>query len=424
MQSTLKFKGWPLLPIILLVFILQLAMPARIWTMLFIGFGLMFLVAYLWARSLQRDFTLLRERRYGMAQVGDRLEERFTIATKGLFPALWVEFTDHSTMPDYNASQVTGLGTHMQTRWHTEVICTRRGVYQLGPMDVDMGDPFGLFAVRQHYPNTIDFTVAPSIAPLPEIHIASRGHVGEGSPRPYSLAPTEPTATVRAYSPADSLNRVHWPTTARRDSLYVRGLQEPTSGDWWLVLDVDEQSQRGVDQASTLETGVLIAASLADRGLRENQAVGLLAHGQEAIWLPPKLTPLQRWRILTMLARIEAGPLSLDHLLARSNQLIKQNTSLIVITPSTATAWLDSLMLLKRQGVVPTIILIYTDETQRGMRAIYHTLALQSIKAYLIAQSSVVPPTPETLAGRWEWRVLGTGRAVPVHKPEGDWEEL
>jgi len=424
MQTTIKFKGWPLLLATLLVLILQLITPAQIWTMLLVGMSLLQVIAYAWATNLQMDFRLRRERRYAMAQVGDRIEERFTISKMGLFPALWVEIIDHSTMPGYTVSQVTGLGTHSSIRWQTENICTQRGVFRLGPTEVNLGDPFGLFAVQQFYPNSVEFTVAPPIIPLPDFTIANRGHVGEGDPRPFSLAPTEPTASVRAYNPADSLNRVHWPTTARRESLYVRSLQEITSGDWWVILDMDEKVQHGTGQDSTLEKGVLMAASLADRGLREHQTVGLLAHGQEAVWLPPKAIELQRWQILKALAKIEAGTLSLSQLLTRSSQLIKQNTSLIVITPSTDPQWLSPLLMLKRQGVVPTVVLIYTNETRPALESIHYTLAMETIQAHLVDQVALVPPTGDELAGRWEWRTLGTGKVVITHKPQGDWERL
>ena len=424
MKTTFKFKGWPVLLTTLFVLILQFTSPAQIWTMLLIGLGLLQVIAYTWAKSLQTDFRLKRERRYGMAQVGDRVEERFTISKEGIFPALWVEIIDHSTMPNYTASQVTGLGVHSSIRWQTENICTQRGVFRLGPTEVNLGDPFGLFSVQHWDPHSVDFTVAPPIVTLPEFRIASRGHVGEGTPRLFSLAPTEPTASVRTYLPTDSLNRVHWPTTARRDSLYVRTLQETTSGDWWIVLDMDIQVHQGKELDSTLEKGILVAASLADRGLREQQAVGFLAHGQETVWLPPRSIELQEWQILRALAKIEGGQLSLDQLLIRSNQLIKQNTSLIIITPATNSDWLDPLLMFRRNGVVPTVILLYTAETRPTIEALHYALALENITAYPVDAGSIIPPTPEELAGRWEWRTLSTGRVVTMHRPLGEWETL
>jgi hypothetical protein len=114
----------------------------------------------------------------------------------------------------------------------------------------------------------------------------------------------------------------------------------------------------------------------------------------------------------------------LGHLLTRSHALIKQNTSLIVITPSLDSQWLDPLLMFKRQGVAPTIFLIYTDETRAGMQGLQQALILESVRSYLIEQASLTPPTAEELAGRWEDRVLATGRVVVTHRPKGEWETL
>ncbi|MEM7348020.1 MAG: hypothetical protein AAF485_27620, partial [Chloroflexota bacterium] len=163
---------------------------------------------------------------------------------------------------------------------------------------------------------------------------------------------------------------------------------------------------------------------LADRGLQDKQAVGLLSHGQEAVWLPPKNIELQRWQILTALAKIQAGHLNLTQLLTRSVQLIKQNTSLIIITPSTDTAWLDPLLIIKRHGVVPTIFSIYTEETRTQAQAFQQVLVRDNIQTHLIDESAIVPPKREDVGGRWEWRTSVTGKAMALNRPEGEWETL
>jgi uncharacterized protein (DUF58 family) len=331
---------------------------------------------------------------------------------------------DYSNMPGYSASRVTGIGMSTSYRWRTDGICAQRGVFQLGPTRANLGDPFGLFAVEQYYPTTVDFTIAPPIVELPDIQIATRGHLGEEVPRPFSLAPTQPTATVRAYASGDSLNRIHWPTTARRDDFYVRGMEELTAGDWWIVLDLEERIHSGTDLDSTLEKSILIAASLADRGLRNSHAVGLLAHGQDSIWMLPKSVGLQRWQIFRVLAQIKAGDLNLHDLLARSGQLVKRDASLIVITTAANAHWLDSLLLLGRQGVVPTVICLFDEQTRPAAEGLIQALAMQNIRGHLIDHTSMIIPTPEELAGRWEFRILGMGKVVAVSRPEGSWERM
>jgi hypothetical protein len=79
------------LPILIgLLVALQLAVPYHGWMMLLVGLGGAWLIAFLWARSLARGLRLTRELRFGWAQVGDRLEERFTLINESWTPALWI----------------------------------------------------------------------------------------------------------------------------------------------------------------------------------------------------------------------------------------------------------------------------------------------------------------------------------------------
>ena len=165
-----------------LLLVLQLVVPYRGWLMLLVGLGGAWLVSFLWARSLGRGLRLMREMRFGWAQVGDRLEERFTLVNAGFLPGLWVEVVDHATMPDYSASRVTGVGGTSQVRWHTEGVCTCRGLFTLGPTTLRTGDPLdyqfweggtgsvgvavwngsdGNVGGRKQWGNWVEFTVSP-----------------------------------------------------------------------------------------------------------------------------------------------------------------------------------------------------------------------------------------------------------------------
>src|SRR5215218_838444 len=94
-----------ILPLIgVLAFGMQIIDPSRVWVILFIGIGGAWLACRWWARGLARSLQFARERRFGWAQVGDRLEERFTLTNQFMLPATWVTLHDHSTLPDHHAS--------------------------------------------------------------------------------------------------------------------------------------------------------------------------------------------------------------------------------------------------------------------------------------------------------------------------------
>ena len=131
-------------------------------------------ISYLWARQLADGIALQRQRRYGWAQVGDVIEERFTLHNDAWVPVLWADVRDFSNLPGYSASRAVGLGSRNSTRWTTEGTCQRRGVYTLGPTRVVMGDPFGLFEVTLYHDYVESFVVYPPMASLPEM-IVPRG---------------------------------------------------------------------------------------------------------------------------------------------------------------------------------------------------------------------------------------------------------
>lgn len=427
-QVSLRLRA-RFLPILIgLLAAAQLIVPFRGWVILLIGLGGGWLVCYLWVRSLGYNLRFSRETRFGWAQVGDRLEERFSLANRGWLPALWVEVIDHSTMPNYQVSRVTGVGSNTTTRWQTQSICQRRGLFTLGPTTLHTGDPFGLYTLTLHYPNLTTLTVTPPVVPLPTIEVAPGGRIGEGRPRANTLERTVSTATVREYLPGDTWSWIHWPTSARRGDLFVRLFDNTPAGDWWIFLDLDQQVQARRDDASTEEHGVILAASLADRGLRRGRAVGFVTHGEALAWLPPQTGPGQRQEILRALALANPGPRSLAELLARMRPALGQQASLIIITPAASGDWIESLLPLLRRGAVATVLLL-DPLTFGGSGDASNSLALLAslgVSRYLI--------TPDLLGrsearpgqqGNWEWRIMPTGKAVPVRRP-GDalWQEL
>ena len=455
-QPQLNSRLLPFLFFVLLF--LQLIAPYRGLLILLIGLGGAWLVSYLWARSLADSLHLVREMRFGWAQVGDRLEERFTLANDSWAPGLWVEVVDHSTLPGYKANWVTGVGGDSQNRWRTQGVCGQRGLYALGPTSLRTGDPFGLYTVSLHYPESTTLMVTPPLVPLPAIKVAPGGRTGDGRLLPGTMERTVSAACVRDYLPGDSLRWIHWRTSARRDSLFVHLLDGTPTGDWWIFLDMDRSVQAGQGKDSTSEHAVILAASLADRGLRSKRAVGLVTSGEKLVWLPPQEGEGQRWRILRALALAGPGSQPLSGLLSRARPISRQRASLIIITPAvSAGEWIESLVPLVRLGVVPTVLLLDPDSfgpvsgdgrstavptnvgkstplpttvSSDGSGDIRRTLALlaaMGVTRYVITRD-FLDQQPEARPGRegeWEWKITATGRAVPVRKP-GDltWKKI
>ncbi len=360
-QSKIRLNS-RILPILLVVFlIMQIIDASKVWVALLVGLGLAFLVSFLWISSLAQHLSLVREMRFGWAQVGDRLEERFTLENHGWASCLWIEIEDQSNLPGYQADLVTGVEGRSHTEWRTESVCSHRGLFTIGPTRLTTGDPFGIFTLQIQDPASRLVIVVPPIVPLPAIEVAPGGRSGSGRPRQNAPERTVSASTVRQYVPGDNLHAIHWKTTARRDNLFVRIFDGTPTGDWRIILDLDQAVQAGEAWDSTEEHGVVLAASLADRGLRMHRSVGLAVNGSENTWLPPQSGDNQRWDILRALAVVHPSERSLGDFLRLVEPDIRANTSLVLITPSRDESWFKALLPLLWRGVIPTVLLLDKD---------------------------------------------------------------
>ena len=333
--------------------IMQLISPADAWSYALVGLVLLLAIAYAWARML-RDAVVAERRMTGAWVVaGDLYHEDFQLVNRGRLPLLWARVRDGSAVPGYSADRVESAAAHSERTWRTTGVCERRGVFRVGPWDLEMGDPFGLFRVTQHHAETTTLMVYPRAAHIPQLELP-RGRAGS---RAFSFErvaqETITVGGVRDYVAGDSLRRIHWPVTAHRDRLTVREFDREPTGDLWLVVDMDSGVQAGHGSEATQEYAVVLAASLAARYAREGErrGIGLVASGRNPAFLPPARGQAQLWRILRALAEVEpGGDTPLASVLDRLLHSLGSGRTAVVITPSQDPAWVASLLALQARG--------------------------------------------------------------------------
>lgn len=364
--------AWPLYLFPWLL-ILQLIDPSPLWMALMVALLGFYAAGLAWVRAQARGLSLIRRRLGSMIVVGDAVSEEFTLENRSSLPLLWAAFEDESYLPDYSPGQVASCGAEAAVRWKSEAICRRRGVFRLGPHSLHSGDPFGLFRLHIRSDQQESLLVYPRVVHLPPLDLP-RGQTSGRDRRRRPLQGDLRSPTVRVYQPGDSLRRIHWPTTAHRGQLMVAELEEEPSGDLWIVLDLNSAAQSGTGEQSTLETSVILAASLAADllGSNERRSVGLLTVGRlpedddaapedETILLSPQPGRGHLWRILAALAPIQAGRLSAADLLQRNRPLLGKGHTIVVITSQIgddAPDWLAQLLHLRRSGVDSSVLAV------------------------------------------------------------------
>jgi uncharacterized protein (DUF58 family) len=157
--------------------------------------------------------------------------------------------------------------------WY-QVPTTRRGVFEVGPLRLEITDPFGLVSGTRRGAAASPFTVHPRVVPLlpPRLTKGTDQHADGLSVISHHGSDFY---AVRDYRTGDDLRRVHWPSTARHDELMIR--QEETSSQGRLTVAVDLRCSAWDEEGDEgLETALSAAASVSNAALAEGFLVRLI----------------------------------------------------------------------------------------------------------------------------------------------------
>lgn len=149
----------------------------------------------------------------------------------------------------------------------------RRGLIKIGPLDVIVGDPFGLTQLATVAAPRVELTVYPHIDTIDPLPYTTGHDPLAGAKQPNTLGRSgEDFYALRPYVVGDDLRRVHWPSSARHDELLVRQNELPWQGRTTILLDV----RKTAHSPESLEIAVSAAASIVAATARRNDLVRLI----------------------------------------------------------------------------------------------------------------------------------------------------
>jgi len=144
-----------------------------------------------------------------------------------------------------------------------QIRCQARGRYQLGPLTLRRGDPYGLATVTSSAKGFTDILVLPRVEALGREQPHANAVGGEGSILHMVALHGEDDVAVRSYRDGDDLRRIHWPTTAHRSKLMVRQEDHPARRRAVIVLDSRTAGHQGCGTTGSFDWAVTAAASIA-----------------------------------------------------------------------------------------------------------------------------------------------------------------
>jgi uncharacterized protein (DUF58 family) len=387
-------------------------------------------IGYLWSRNLAFSVKAIRKLRYAAVQVGDEMEELITIQNTGWLPVWWIAVEDESDFPGYSIGVVRSVGAASKAEWRVNLICQKRGVFQLGPWRWVSSDPFGIFTVQRCYESAQTMVVYPPMAVLSKANIQHGKQSGDLRPLNLPILAESIQATqTRSYQPGDPLRRIHWRTSARRETLYVKTFDPDAVSRVWLVPDFDLNVHNSTDhweeewENSTEETVILLVSALASQLINEHRAVGLYTGIDSAQMVMPQRGAAQMWNILAALAPLHAAQsLPFKETLSHTVRLISPNDLIIAITPSISIDWVYTLAQISRSHRGSEAWAFLLDRESFGLdgnpNAISGVAKTMGINTRIVHKGEVkVIPGSMGALRKWEYITTGTGKAVVRNRP-------
>lgn len=336
------------------------------------------LVRQVWARRGLTDVHYTRELGRDRLEFGDETTLTVSIWNRRRVPLAWLRADDAASpgvVVDERPLVLSGRGTlALRNVWtlapfervirEFHVGADRRGVFELGPVALGVGDLFAREAAVEERGLVDTFLVRPRTVAAPNLLEEDRWG---GDARAKAGLSEDPSrfAGIREYAPGDPIKRIH-PRASARLGRPVTKRFEP-SRDREVLVALDIQTTPGpvwdVDfDTEAVEALYVTAASIARTLLGMGAAVGLTAAGYTGVEsrfarLPVSASPGQTERLLDLLARLSSHPSApFERLLAMVARTVRPGTTVLVLTTRDPVPFLAYLRGIARGGATILVV--------------------------------------------------------------------
>ena len=330
------------------------------------GVAALVIVSYLIA---PRRLRLEGDRRglFPRAQEGDRLDVEVRLTARRRVSTFVLEERLPERLGRTVKVPITSLGSGREVSHHYGLRCSRRGVYEVGPLVAVAGDPLGLTERETIVAEPFELLVHPRVEMVSDRPLTRQF---EDPPIRPPVSKPWPSGLefygMREYVPGDDLRRIVWRASARTGRIMVREAEQGITDHITVMLDTDRgaHSRDGEDLSESFEAGVRVAASLGVRHLGEGYEVKVETNGG------PLTRPLRgagsQLLLLDGLARLQMSREPLTSMIMRIVASPRRDAHNVLITPRLGQQEAAQLRLLLNTGVSVLVVALIWDEEEHG----------------------------------------------------------
>jgi uncharacterized protein (DUF58 family) len=331
-----------------------------------------------WRRRGLRHVEYERRFRTSRAVVGDVVPLDVSVWNRKRLPLAWLRAEDRASpgleLSERQLSVADDWGRALENAWtlaphervvrHFHVRAVRRGVHELGPVRLTVGDLFAATADEREVATVERLVVRPRTVPVAGLEPRTRWG-GDLRARQGLIEQPLSYAGVREYQVGDPVRRVHHRASARLGRPVVK--RSDPSRERAVLLALDLQTLDGPAWQPTydddrVEELCVVVGSLA-RALRASgSAVGLAVAGyagapRPVAVLSPAERPEQVGRILDLLARLSPFPsATFERLLGGLPRILRPGAEILAVTTRDPSPFLPTLRRLRTMGYGVTLL--------------------------------------------------------------------
>ncbi|MDP3385692.1 MAG: DUF58 domain-containing protein [Eubacteriales bacterium] len=219
---------------ILYVFLLALLIP---WTHSFIVL-----------QSLTGRVNVPREAFY----IGESVNIGYQIKNRSIFRIPFLElnsFISQRLSGKETPKEIITLESKQDFSKNETIVLKRRGFYELGDLEVSVNDVFRFFSLKKNITSNIGLIVYPKIIRLSTFEIMASQQLGELRVFDRAFLDKSRTTSLKPYQEGDSIKRVHWKMSAKKDEIIVKDYEN--RGDTHVAVFIDNDQKhftRDVDR--------------------------------------------------------------------------------------------------------------------------------------------------------------------------------
>ncbi|MBS4022863.1 MAG: DUF58 domain-containing protein [Dethiobacter sp.] len=286
-------------------------------------------------------------------EVGQSLKVRYRVINSetGSFPYLELGGVIGSpTLQFREEREVINIGPGEVVQFEREVLCARRGKYDINSLTVKSGDPFGFFQLEKSLAAGKEIKVYPRLKDYSPINLPPVQHIGDSVVKGSIFENYSQVSDLREWQDGDNIKKIHWKQSARQNDIIVKNFERRGDGSLTIFVDMTENNYIK-DRRRLLEDLALeVLTSLVYFNLRENLPLCVFCDSAQGSPFCGKNLGDYRSIMDRLISLAPEGQVPFASYVHNQSYYLNAKSSLYLITPSLTQADAAVLLGLKQKG--------------------------------------------------------------------------